>query len=660
MVALTKKERGVELKRILIAGALACLASPVIAQPERGPLLLEGLFQDHAVLQRDRPIPVWGSALPGEQVTIEFAGSTVRARADRSGRWVATLPASAVGGPYELVVSTPRGANQTIGDIMVGDVWLCSGQSNMEMSVAASRNSWGELNNAADDGIRLLTVGHDTGPLPVQDFKTPVRWQVATRESVGEFSAACYFMARDLRATENVPLGLIEASWGGTAIDAWRSEKAIAKSGTSEELLAVLDAYRRDSAEGNRRWGSIWERWWAGATRSGERPWEPGSLGDWKAVPSLTPWESWGEPSLAAYNGMLWYRTGVDLTPEQAASRASISIGAADEVDTTWVNGVAVGSDYHPGSNRTYEIPAGVLKPGANQIVINVLDTYGAGGLGGAPEQRAISFANGDRVPLTSGWEYRMPPVGIGNPPRAPWETNAGLSSIYNGMIAPLGNFGLKGIAWYQGESDAANAAGYRVKLRSLISDWRKQFESADLPFLVVQLPGWGQRVSTPAESGFAQIREEQRAAVAAESNAGLAVTIDIGDPTDLHPGNKQEVGRRLARAARSLAYGESISPSGPEFAGVQRDGELIAVSFRHVEGGLVTYSAQRPIAFELCGPETGSCRFVEARLEGNRVLIDLGDGPASRIRYCWGDSPLCNLHDSSGLPVGPFEAELR
>lgn len=648
------------MKRILIAGALACLASPAIAQPERGPLLLEGLFQDHAVLQRDRPIPIWGKALPGEQVTIEFAGSSVSTKADRSGRWTATLPARPAGGPHELVVSTPRGATRTVGDVMIGDVWLCSGQSNMEMGVAGSRNSWGELNGAADDGIRLLTVGHDTSPLPVEGFKTPVQWQPATRESVGDFSAACYFMARDLRATQKVPLGLIDASWGGTAIDAWRSEAGIARSGTSRDLLAVLEAYRRDPAEGNRLWGDVWARWWAAAAGSGERPWEPGSPGDWKPVPSLIAWEEWGEPSLASYNGMVWYRTSINLTPEQAASTATISIGAADEVDTSWVNGVAVGSDYHPGSNRTYKIPAGVLRPGANQIVINVLDTYGAGGLGGPPEQRAISFANGERVPLVSGWEYRMPPAGIGSPPRAPWESNAGLSGIYNGMIAPLGNFGLKGIAWYQGESDAGNAAGYRLKLRSLITDWRTQFESADLPFLVVQLPGWGARVTEPSESGFAQIREEQRTAVAAERNAGLAVTIDIGDPTDLHPGNKQDVGGRLARAARALAYGEAIAPSGPEFASVQSEGDAIAVAFKNVEGGLVTYSALRPIAFELCGPGAGSCRFVEARLEGNRVLIDRDDGPAARIRYCWGDSPLCNLHDRSGLPVGPFEAELQ
>jgi sialate O-acetylesterase len=357
---------------------------------------------------------------------------------------------------------------------------------------------------------------------------------------------------------------------------------------------------------------------------------------------------------------MLWYRTTVSLTAEQAASPALISIGAADEVDTSWVNGVAVGSDYHPGSNRTYKIPKGVLKPGANTVVINVLDTWSGGGLGGDPALRAISFANGERVPLTEAWEYQLVPAGIGSPPRAPWETNAGLSSIYNGMIAPLGNYGVKGFAWYQGESDASTAANYRFKLRSLISDWRSQFGSADLPFLVVQLPGWGARVPVPTESDFANIREEQRAAVAAERNAGLAVTIDVGDPTDLHPGNKQDVGRRLARAARHLAYGEAIAPSGPEFANAQRDGDAIAISFKHVEGQLVTYSAARPIGFELCGPQAGSCRFVEARIEGERVLLEIGSGPAARVRYCWGDSPLCNLHDGSGLPVGPFEAKLQ
>ena len=643
-----------------LAGCMAVVAlataSPGVAQrAEPRPLLLRGVFGDHAVFQRDRPIELWGEAHPGEQVTLTFAGATTRVRADRSGRWGARLPAQPAGGPYELVAAA-GGARQALSDIMVGDVWLCSGQSNMELDVSRALNAPSELAGAADSELRLLTVGHDTGVAPVGEFATPVRWQAATPGSVADFSATCYFMARDLRRTRKVPIGLIDASWDGTSIDAWRSEAAVARDPGPNERLAILRAYRADPVEGNRRWGELWQQWWR--SRNNDQPWAEGAGGDWRPVPRLANWESWGDPALASFNGMLWYRTAVTLTPEQARRPASISVGWVDEVDQTWVNGVPVGNSYHPGSESIYVLPPGVLRPGTNSVVISVLDTYGAGGLVGPEQLRSIRFADGGAVPL-GGWSYRVAPPTVGTPPRAPWETNAGLSSIYNGMIAPLRTYGLRGVAWYQGESDASAAAGYAAKLASLMADWREQFKQPELPFLVVQLAGWGPSPTAPTESGFAQVREEQRRAVGADRNAALAVAIDLGDRSDIHPANKQDVGRRLARAARRIAYGEAVTPSGPEAASVRREAGRLVVEFRNVDGELVTYSGIRAIGFELCGAAAGSCRFVEGQAAGSRVVLE-DSQPATRVRFCWGDSPVCNLYDRAGLPVGPFELAIR
>jgi sialate O-acetylesterase len=635
------------------------MAAPASAQP--GPLLLADLFKDSAVFQRDRPIAVWGRALPGERVTVDFAGARTAVRADRSGRWSAELPARPAGGPYELLVSTARGARETVRDILVGDVWLCSGQSNMEMDVSRALNAPSEIGSAGDPQMRLLTVGRDTSLTPLDSFRTPVRWQGASPQSVADFSAVCYFMARELRATQKVPIGLIDASWGGSAIDAWRSETAIERGGGLAERLDVLRTYRVDPAAGNRRWGAVWERWWRerSGDKPGTEPWQPGASGEWKAVPRLANWESWGDPALANYNGLLWYRTSFILTPAQAAQAATIDIGGADDLDQTWVNGVPIGSTSGPNASRIYALPAGLLKAGENVVVVSVLDTYGGGGLIGPEELRAVRLADGTALPLRTGWSYRLVPTGTGWPPRAPWEGLAGLSLIYNGMISPIGRYGLKGAAWYQGESDAGPVRGYAAKLRSMMADWRRQFGAPNLPFLIVQLAGWGAPHVRPTESGSAVVRDEQRIAAEADPNAALTVTIDLGEPTDIHPGNKQDVGRRLARAARHLAYGERITPSGPEAAAASGSGGVVTVRFKNAEGRLVAYSGETATGFELCGDGQGSCRFVPAALSGTSVTLPSGSGPATRVRYCWADSPVCNLYDESGLPAGPFELRI-
>jgi sialate O-acetylesterase len=546
-------------------------------------------------------------------------------------------------------------------DILVGDVWLCSGQSNMEMDVSRALNAPSEIGSAGDPQMRLLTVGRDTSLTPLDSFRAPVRWQSASPQSVADFSAVCYFMARELRATQKVPIGLIDASWGGSAIDAWRSEAAIERGGGLADRLDVLRTYRVDPAAGNRRWGAVWERWWRerSGDKPGAEPWQPGARGEWKPVPRLANWESWGDPALANYNGLLWYRTSFTLTPAQAAQGATIDIGGADDLDQTWVNGVPVGSTSGPNASRNYALPAGLLKAGENVVVVSVLDTYAGGGLIGPEELRALRLADGTALPLRTGWSYRLVPAGIGWPPRAPWESLAGLSLIYNGMISPIGRYGLKGAAWYQGESDAGPVRGYAAKLQSMMADWRRQFGAPNLPFLIVQLAGWGAPHVRPTESGSAVVRDEQRIAAEADPNAALTVTIDLGEPTDIHPGNKQDVGRRLARAARHLAYGERITPSGPEAAAASASGGNVTVLFKNVDERLVAYSADTAIGFELCGERQGSCRFVPAALTGASVTLPAGAGPATRVRYCWADSPVCNLYDESGLPAGPFELRI-
>ena len=613
-------------------------------------------------MQRGKPIPVWGTAGAGDEVTVVLAGHEASARADASGRWTATLPALAAGGPFSLDVRTGSGAARTVSDVLVGDVFLCSGQSNMELSVGQSRNGSFAAARSANDRLRLLTIPKAGKPTPAAAFETTPAWQIAGPQTVRAFSAVCYYFGRDVLEMLSVPVGLVNASWGGTAIEPWTGESGLRSTGGFDARLDLLRLYARDEDAANQGLGRIWEDWWRGHGAAAGEPWKPEDTGSWIDVPGLRNWKTWGVPELASHNGMVWYRRAFRLTPEQAARPATLSLGGIDEVDETWVNGRVIRNTFGWGVPRTYRLPAGTLRAGDNVVVVNVVSTWDAGGMIGPPDALALTFDDGTAVPLAGEWRYRTVPLSAGQPPRAPWETIAGLTTLYNGMIAPIGPYGIRGAVWYQGETNADEPAGYEKLLGGLMASWRGQF-GADLPFLVVQLPNFGAVPTGPVESNWADLREAQRRAVAADGHAGLAVTIDIGDRDDIHPGNKQDVGRRLARAARRVIYGEAIAPSGPVPLSALRKGAAVIVTFGDVERNLVTYSSSQAIGFELCGPAAGSCRFVSGDVDGTRVALPVPPTPAwtpARVRFCWGPSPFCNLTDDSGLPVGPFEIPVK
>lgn len=636
---------------------LSCCGSAAYAAQGDAPLL-HAMFQDHAVLQRGRPIRVWGHAGPGEEVRIAFAGERASAIADADGRWEAQLPPLPAGGPHTLTASA-NGTTRTVSDVLVGDVWLCSGQSNMELQVWRSLDARAEIAGADSGTIRVLAVPKAGSPVALDTFPEPTRWQKTTPDTVRDFSAACYYFARELQKTVDVPMGLISAAWGGSRIQAWTSADALRATGDYDDELDVLALYADDPVAAVARWGEIWTGWWRGRSdvAAGDEPWNPADVpdADWRVAPrELGAWERWGVPELAEFDGMVWYRTTVRLTAAQAAQGAVLALGAVDETDMTWINGRAVGSAYDPSSGREYRLPHGLLREGDNVVVVNVLDTYRDGGIAGPASAHALRLEDGSRVPLDDAWTYRIVP-GPEWPPRAPWQSAAGLSTLYNGMIAPIGRYGLRGIVWYQGESNTSEADRYRGLLQALRRDWRARF-GADLSLLLVQLAGYGMPAARPTESGWAQLREAQRLAADEDPRTGLAVTIDIGDRYDVHPPNKQELGRRLARAARHVVYDEGLPPSGPVPRSAWRDGDTVVVRFGDVGSGLVAYGADGPIGFELCAAGADTCRYADARIEGDHVSLRASVPAATRVRHCWADSPICTLYDDAGLPAGPFE----
>ncbi len=397
--------------------------------------LLSSIFQDHAVLQRDKPIAVWGQAANGDEVTVTLGDAKSITHADHSGHWSTTIPATTAGGPYSLTAQSSSGTHQTLNDILIGDVFLCSGQSNMELSVQATGNAWWEIMNAKNDTIRMITVDKATSITPVESLPK-AEWQVESPTTVGKWSATCFYFARELQKTSKAPIGLIHSSWGGSNIRPWISASGFHAIGGYDAALETLRLYASDQPAAQQKFGVQWEGWWREKSHDkiGMEPWNDRTYhaNEWRVAPAtLGDYQVWGIPDLAQFIGLLWYRTTVHLTAKQAKSSAKLHLGGVDEVDQTWINGKVIGNTFGWGSERIYDIPLNTLHAGDNTLIVNVTNTYSSGGLVG-DFPRSLTFANGESVPLTGEWQYLKVPTEYGYPMRAPWEAIGGLTGMYN------------------------------------------------------------------------------------------------------------------------------------------------------------------------------------------------------------------------------------
>lgn len=619
--------------------------------------LLHATFQDHAVLQRGVPIPVWGQARPGAAVAVTLNGKTAKTKADKRGAWKLSLPALPAGGPYELGVKSGKDS-RTVTDVMIGDVYLCSGQSNIEWTVINSMHGYSDAVASTNPNLRLFTVQRNAKAVRQDRLGVGDIWAVSSPDTVKGFSAVCYFFGRELQAKTQVPVGLISSVWGGSLIQSWMSEGALRKVGGYAPSLDVLKEFAASPDAAEAAWRKVIDAWWAAhdpASRT--NPWHDPAYDDssWQSQVPRGPWGGWGVPELSDFYGIVWFRKDITLSAAQSSGAAEIDFGNGNEVDTVWVNGVEVGTGEGWNTPRRYAIPTGTLHEGRNVIAVGIL---GGEGLDGMPETRTVKLADGSQVALGGAWRYRVsvPSWKSGTPPHKPWQNELGLTMLYNGMIAPLGQTPLKGIVWYQGESNTDQPDAYGALLTGMIADWRKQF-GADMPILLVQLPGYGAPAVKPQSSGWAILREQQRQVSLRVPKVALVAAIDQGSRENLHPVVKQEVGRRLALAAEKTIYGMDVVASGPTPVSAARQGNRVVVRFDHLAGGFAVYGANRPVGFELCDGD--ACRFVDASVDGETIVLDAGAGNATRVRYAFADSPLCNLANAEGLPAVPFEISI-
>jgi sialate O-acetylesterase len=617
---------------------------------------LPKIFGTNMVLQRDKPITIWGWAAPKEKIAISFNKQSKNVSADKNGEWKVTLASEPAGGPFELTV---KGKNNsiTLSNILMGDVWVCSGQSNMEWTVNNSNNSAQEIRDGNYPTIRHIKIPNTVASTPQKDIPSG-EWKVCAPDAVGNFTAVGYFFARELTKELNVPIGLINTSWGGTHSETWTSREAFEGSEEFKSMIAGMPKLNLDSlakqksAETIRRIESIQGALPApGAVEQWKSPWFSDS--DWKKMNLPELWEG---GQLGEFDGIVWFRKTFTVSAADAGKQASLQLAMIDDIDETFVNGVKVGETKQYNEKRNYTIPAGTLKEGNNVIAVRVNDTGGGGGIYGDKNEMKITIGNSTQ-PLSGEWAYRVESISKNLVSVGP---NSYPTLLYNAMLKPLIPIAIKGAIWYQGESNAGRAYQYRKAFPLMISDWRKQLGQGDFPFYFVQLAsynaGYGNSVKG---SNWAELREAQTMTLSLP-NTGMAVTTDIGEANDIHPRNKQDVGKRLAAIALNKTYGKNIVSSGPTYKTMEVKGDKIVISFDNIGGGLMAKDKYGYLkGFEIAGSDQ-KFSYAKAEIEGNTVVVHSDDvkQPVA-VRFGWADEASDdNLFNKEGFPAVPFRTD--
>lgn len=616
---------------------------------------LSPLFSDNAVLQRDRAVPVWGWTKPGAEVTVVLDASRFSARADATGKWLLQLPAQPAGGPHALSVGGV-GPDERVAltNILFGDVWLCSGQSNMEWTVARARDAKAEIAAADFPEIRLLAVPDATDISPRANFAGV--WQVCSPKSVASFSAVGYFFGRKVHQETGVPIGLIDAAFGGTNAEAWLSAEALRTMPDFREQVDEITA----QAAGTDRYDERMAAWWIEN--------DPGTKARWESPDtSDAGWKTWTLPRLFDYpdgpypqfDGLIWFRREVDVPPAWAGKDLRLGLGTVDDRGTIFWNGEAIGATNVHNVPLIHTVPGRLVKAGRNLIAVRVYDGGGGGGMAGAASDMKLTAPGEPPLSLAGSWRClaAAPLDQFSKPPKQFRGYHTTVTGLYNGMIAPLTPAAIKGAIWYQGENNNGRGAQYQILLPTLIADWRKRFSADEFPFYIVQLANFEAHDQLPRMSGWTEIQAAQLAVSQQVPKTGLAVINDVGAAADIHPINKQDVGVRLALHALAKDYGKPVEYSGPKLQSHTIVGNSIKLKFAHAAGGL-SLRGDAEHVFAIAGEDR---KFVWAKpvIEGDTITVSSPTvAKPIAVRFAWSNNPRATLHNGAGLPASLFRTD--
>ena len=627
---------------------------------------LNPLFSDHAVLQRDKSVPVWGTTKPGLIIRATIAGRSTRTVASNTGFFMLRFQPLPVGGPYTLEITTNDPAESArVNDVLVGEVWVCSGQSNMEMVVASSDP---DPEPRDCDAVRMITVTPYATMCRQSDFQGS--WKVGKLTNVQRFSAAGYYFAKKLHDELGVPVGMVHTSWGGTRIETWISRDALMRIPTARQKVVEAEASFSD----DNAWKTM-----LGRT---DYPLDPGNTGEgagW-AKPSFddSKWKSAEVPTSfeacngSATNGSFWFRKTVTIPKHWRGKELLLSIGSVDKHDVTYFNGIKVGAtgtgveEIHWNELRKYTVPASAVAEDKVVIAVRAWSFIYNGALGGPTKEMFLQLAGEDnqRVPLDGEWKFKLEhDIGLTpTPPPAPCLPGNANSpySLFDSMIHPLVPYAIRGAIWYQGESNAGNAREYLELQCAMVDDWRRAWGQGDFPYICVQLANFLQPMPYDPRATWPYVREAQLQTTQTCPNTGMASAIDIGDAIDIHPKNKRDVGFRLAQWALARTYQRNVVANGPHYVSYEIEGSGVRIRFTDVGAGLVIRDAAGII--NTCYIADESRKFVpaKARIEGDTLVVwaDTVRQPRA-VRYAWADNPDgCNLYNADGLPASPFRTD--
>ncbi|HUB26008.1 MAG TPA: sialate O-acetylesterase [Tepidisphaeraceae bacterium] len=635
-------------------GLLMLSVSTIAAGADALPLL-SSIFGDNMVLQRGKPNTLWGWSTPGQQIQVEISGATATAVAGADGGWQLQIEPPPAGGPYEVHIHGPQ--EITLHNVLVGDVWLCGGQSNMELPLSRVNHGAEEISQADHPLIRLFKVGDVASYTAAATPRGT--WKVCTPQSIaaeGGFSAVAYFFGRKLQSELNIPIGLVEDCVGGTPAESWMSPQTISTLSDFHPAMAEIDRLRQ---LGGPVYGNYIMPWYDEYDIGAHgKTWAADDLdmSDWKPV--QIPGR-FAELGVADVPSVCWIRKDIVLPDPVPAGDATLYLGEVERMETSYVNGQWVGASAWVENPRVYPVAHAILRPGRNTITVRVLKIKPDGGFMSSPDVLRLVLGDKTAIPLAGEWEGKLSvdarpphpmPLGFENWPVMP-------TVLYQGMIMPITPLALTGAIWYQGEANFERAYQYRTLLPLMIADWRRAFGQGDFPFYIVSLPRFMQHRDRPGDDAWAELRQAQAETAEHVANCGLTVTVDTGDPDNIHPGDKIIVGNRLAALALARNYGENIPYAGPQFASMEALPGALKLHFNHTDGGLVV-KGDHLGEFSVCGPDH-QWHWAEASIDGDAVVVRSADVPDPiAARYAWQANPVATLYNGAGFPAAPFRTD--
>lgn len=646
--------------KILPAGLFLFIVNISCAQ-----VVLPACFTDNMVLQQQTKVNLWGTETPGINFTIitSWNNKVYKIKADGQGNWQIKISTPIYGGPFTITFND--GKITTLKNILIGEVWVCSGQSNMEMPLTGFYGDVLNLNHELADAanypeIRMLKIDNKTSFTPLSNVQTKGGWTVCAPQTVRDFSAVAYFFAKNLFADKHIPVGIINSTWGGTVAEAWTSGIALKTIPAFTSFVNAVEGGLTQQKLDERYQSEV--RGWIDSinatdpgSHQGKLLWaEPGfDDSTWQKMALPAYWEQAGVPG---YDGTMWFRKKVIIPATWAGKDLKLTIGGIDDYDVSYFNGVEIGHAESFFYKRNYTIPGKLVKTGENTIAIRVFDNGGLGGINKAPLQLSLATDTSGRFDLAGQWDYHKA-MALMLLPQPPAQSNSPNrpTLIYNAMINPILHYTIKGVIWYQGESNADRATQYRLLFPRLINDWRQKWGEGNFPFYFVQIANYAATDQPPA-ADWPALRDAQLSTLSLP-NTGMAVTIDIGDANRIHPQNKQEAGRRLALIARAKTYGENIHYSGPIYKSQVIKGNKIELEFTHTDNGLLA-KGDTLKGFTIAGPDK-KFYAASAIISGNKVVVSSVDvAHPVAVRYAWANNPFCSLYNGANLPASPFRTD--